>query len=166
MGKKPKPQTNGDDMGQPFPTRMKIIHAKVKAYHKKMNAIADFLATAPGVPEELKIDKKQEFIGFYIDKTALARLHLISTLDKCDSLAVYFGLADQKKNSVTGCFVAIDKDRKIVDGHFEEKVDNAMDGEDTWIPPGGDTPETRYTLTPNDLTLAISAIDLDRHFTR
>jgi hypothetical protein len=166
MGKNQKKTSNLDGEGLPFPTRIKIVHEKVMAYHKKMNAIADFLASAPGVPDDIKIDKNQEFIGFYIDKKSIARLHVISTLDNCDSVAVYFGLADRKKNSVTGCFVAIDKDRKIVDGHFENKVTNVLDPEDTWVPPGGDTDETRYTVAPNDLTLAIKPEELDKHFTR
>ncbi len=150
---------------EPAPTPLQDIYEKVKAYYTKMNAIAKFLEDNHA-PKEIRISKPEEFVKFYIPKDALDRLVTMTKLTDCDSLAVYLGLANlNTMSSVTGCILAIDKEREIVASHFEKtKSDPPADGEDTWLPPGHTRTAGDYQVGPKDYTLATPFEVLKTHF--
>jgi hypothetical protein len=143
-----------------FPTSLQVIRRKVLAYHKKMNAIAEFLK-ANNAPPEILLDTSREYMEFYIEKDDLKRLHKISKLKGCDRLVVFFGLASPDNNSLTSCFLGIDKNYQILDQHRPTFRGGGTPGEDTWIPPGkaGVGSPTRS----EDFTLATPEDTINQH---
>lgn len=150
-------------MGKFTPTPLKEIKSKVLAYHQKMNAIAKFLREN-NAPEEIQIDQSNEFLEFYIDKAALIRLNSIALLPNFDSFSVYLGLEDYDNGtSVTGCFLGIDKKKNILPQHKEivRGFTAIIDGEDTWLPPGG-----QKVRSKKDFTLKSSIDNIEEHFNK
>ena len=151
------------------PTSIERIFREVRAYHEKMNAVSDFLETNKA-SEKIKIKKDKEYIGFYIGKKALDRLNKLAAEPDCHTIAVYLGLSDEEQHCVTGCFVAINKDRKIIDGHFPDRSGKpGLPGEDTWIPPGGGAiamheDDDDGDLSDKDLKLSTLPTELRGHF--
>jgi hypothetical protein len=144
------------------PTDLKEIRRKVLAYHEKMNAIAKFLEEN-NAPAEIRLNKSKEFMEFYIEKQDLTRLNSISSMDGFERFAVFFGLAnesaDGNHNSVTTCFLGVDKNYEILSQHRSgANGRGGVQGEDTWIPP-------RNGVAKNDLdfTLETEAAILERH---
>lgn len=128
-------------------TSLKEIRRKVLAYHEKMNAIARFLLKK-NAPPELQIDTTKEFMEYYIEKSELDKLVEIAKLPGCERLVVFHGLAIEN-NSVTGCFLGLDKDYQILDQHRKSSSKGGgVPGQDTWIPPGNGKAER-----PQDYTL-------------
>jgi hypothetical protein len=149
------------------PTALDIIRDKVLKYHEKMKWIADYLEDKKDVPEKYKIDKIKEFIEFYIDKPALKRIQEIADLDKCDHIAVYFGLTSDY-SSITGCFLGIDAQGNVLDNHRKNGGPSMATvqkkGEDTWLPPGkGKGSDAVGPYVTKDFTLDNSKDVIEKH---
>lgn len=142
-------------------TPLEKIRAKVLAYHKKMNAIADYLKTHEA-PPDIQIDTTKEFMEFYIDKDDLIELSRIAMLENCERLVVFFGLA-QGNNSITGCFLGIDKNYEILSQHrttsnLKDGGGGTVPGQDTWIPPGNGK-----AANAQDFTLGTDSTIIEYH---
>ena len=144
------------------PTPLQQIRSKVSAYHSKFDRIADELKKIPDLDPKFQLDKQKEYMQFYIEKADLRRLNEIADTPSCEAIVVFFGLGDQT-DSVTGCFLGIDKNKQIIPEHRESKVgtDNTKPGEDTWLPPGKLSKPTN--LTGRDFTLADELADIIDH---
>jgi len=148
----------------PAPTPLTTVIDKVRAYHTKMNRIAKFLEDNHA-PADTRINKSQEYLEFYIDIAALDRMKDMTKPEECDGLAVYFGLTDfVTGNGITGCVLAVDKDKKILNQHFGVNLNSPVQAEDTWLPPG--PTGAAYVPKANDFTIGTSLDDLMKHFVR
>lgn len=140
------------------------IREKVKTYHTKMNAIALALE---GANAAVRINREKEFMEFYIEKKDLARLNEIASYPGCERLAVFFGLSNtHDKDSVTGCFLGINHENNIIPQHRSTQagrvgLPGAIDGEDTWLPPGKKS--TPAYDASKDFTLATEWSVIENH---
>jgi hypothetical protein len=157
-------------------TPLSIIKEKVLAYHKRMNAIVNFLSTQNAPSNINNTDKHQEHLGFYIDKKALKRLNQIMALKNCNSLAVMFGIGEaDNPTQMTACVFGVDENRNILTQHKMnqnkssrlDKDTPPVDGEDTWPPPN-DGLQLNVTqgnnYSSNYFTLATARKELSAYF--
>ncbi len=157
-------------------TALSIIKEKVLAYHKRMNAIVNFLS-AQNAPSNINnINKQKEHLGFYIDKKSLKRLNQIIALENCNSLAVMFGIGEaDNPTQMTACIFGVDENRNILPQHKINQTKSSrldkdtppVDGEDTWPPPNDGLQlnlTTGNNFSSNYFTLASSRKELSAYF--
>ena len=144
----------------PEPIPIDRIRKKVSSFHEKMNWIADFLEKHKDeVPEEMRIDKNDIRLEFYIDRRAVARLMRICMRPDFTQLGVFFGLQasngkplekdDKEFGHFTGIFVGLTEEREVLNCHFPARPllsenDEHIEGEDTWPPPPPPPPPGKH----------------------
>jgi hypothetical protein len=142
---------NSNGKALPAPIPIDRVRTKVASFYKKMNWIARFLEEHQDeVPEEMRINKDDLKLEFYIDRRAVARLMRICMRPDFSQMGVFFGLqaangdplkeGDKEFGTMTGIFMGLDEERNVLDCHFplrtlESENDEHIDGEDTWPPP-------------------------------
>lgn len=123
------------------PVPLEKIKNKVLNYQKLMqSALKAYNATSS---VSSKVDPDQQYLQFYIDKSAMLRLLRICIESECDSLGVFFGLDETRNNKVTACFLALNEKKEIIQAHFGKGVDKKgklidiepLLGEENWPPP-------------------------------
>ncbi len=146
------------------PVPVENIKEKVLNYQALMLSIINYVNGSS--PVKPVIDPETQYLEFYIDKDALARIvNNIATLAGFDSLGVYFGLDAERNNKITACFLGVDIDRKILPGHFEGGrnangllIAEAVPGEEDWPPPPenvtGANIGSKTSENPNCLTVS------------
>ena len=131
---------------QPFPLAISKVKQKVISFHAKMNLVAEYLKDHDA-PADLQIDVDQLLLQYYIDGPALQRLNVIAAQPGFHQIGVFFALEDVDTQGpldaastgfgrITGCFVGLDADDKVIASHFPAApgLTAAVDAEDTWPP--------------------------------
>ncbi len=151
-------------------TSLGKIQRKVKSYYSKMNALAELTKDQP---KKNRIDKKNHFLQFYIDKEALARLNYISTLDGFDCIVAFFGIEGPSKlNKLSVCFLGANSNKEILNQHKASFINSrnkkmkAIAGDDQYPPPPYNISNSRTGRPVNCLTLENSIAEIEDFFNR
>lgn len=153
------------------PVPIDAIKKKVLNYQKLMQSA--FKAHNATCSLSNKIDSDHQYMQFYIDKPAMLRLLQICLEAECDNLGVFFGLDETRNNKVTACFLALNKEKEIIQAHFGKTLDKkgklvdrpVLLGEENWPPPPinenkkgkGHRPYFRVSSDPKELEAYFTA---------